>query len=406
MSQSESAPVAPNFRTILLFSALTMLAPMSIDMFLPGLPAIGRDLGATAAQASATVSVFFAGLALGQLFFGPWSDRVGRRLPILAGLTLFCVGALISAVAPSPQVLLLGRLLQAIGGSAVMVTSRATVRDLFNEREAARFFSTLTLVAGLAPVLAPAAGAALLAVTHWRGIFLVLAAFAIAVLLAVALALRESRSAETEQRARANNALHAYGALLRQPRMIGFLIAGGCNSACYFTYLALAPLVMMNVYGLSPRNYALLLAVNAIGLVGGAQANRVLLRRWHPTQILAVASISSAFLAAGFLTVALTLQGGLGLLLPLLFLLVSSTSIIQANAMASALSVDPQRAGAAAALFGASGFGAGTVLSLLAGYFYNDSARSLTAFIALGLVGAATAMRLLTHKHTTPPQPA
>jgi len=387
---------------MLLLASFAMLTAMAIDMFLPGIPAISRDLNAPPGAAVATVSVFFAGLSIGQLFFGPWSDRVGRRIPLMTGLITFIVGAVMAAMALSIEVILFGRLLQALGASSVSVTARAVVRDLFDERNSARFFSTLALLSGLAPVLAPLLGAGLLALGSWRFIFVGLTIFASCALAGLLINFEESRPPETERKARANHPLRNYANLLSQKRMIGYLLTGGCNSACFFVYLASAPLVFMNVYGMSPTIFSFAVAANAIGLVCASQVNRMLLVRWTPRQILAATSISSVFIAVGFVIFSLTQIGELWLLFPLFFAVVSSNSIVQANSMAGALSVDPVHSGAAAALFGAVAFGSGMAFSFVAGLLFDGTARGVAMVIAVGLVGAALSIRLLALRATAP----
>lgn len=385
----------PDLTTVLLLAAFSALAPMAIDMYLPGVPAISADLAASPWAASATLSVFFAGLALGQLFAGPWSDRIGRRTPIRAGLALFVAGAVLAAAGSTIGMLLAGRLLQAFGASAVMVTGRAVVRDIFDERGAARFFSSITLVSGLAPVLAPSVGAVLLLVAGWRAIFLTMACFA-GFLLVVALGrLGESRSAETARHARENHPLRTYATLLANRRFLGYMLAAGCNSGCYFTFLASAPLVLMKGYGLSSVAFSLVIGINAVGLVGMAQLNRLLLRTRSPSRILRGSARNALFLAALFAALGATRMGGLPALLIPAFAVIASTSVIQANTMASALSIVPSRAGAAAALVGSGSFGMGTAMSLLAGMLYDGTAAGMIAVMTAGLVGTAASLLLL-----------
>lgn len=375
--------------------AFAALAPLAIDMFLPGAPIVVRDLRASPEIATAMVSVFFGGLAIGQVFVGPLSDRVGRRPPIIIGLSVFLMGSLLAAAATAAGALLAGRLLQALGASAVMVTGRAVVRDMFDERGSARLFSLIVLIGGMAPILAPAVGALLLALAGWRAIFLALTAYAAASLAGAVYFLRESRSAETEAQARASHPVRSYLTLLRNRRLNGYFLAGALNGGCFFTYLANAPLILMNVYGFSASTFSLIVAINAIGLVGGAQLNRVLLRTRAPSEILSACAVFAVGLALLFAVFASTLVGGLPAFMVLIFIVVSSTSVVQANTMAGALSVDPTRAGATAALFGAFSFGAGTGLSLVAGMLFDGTPRSTMAVITISLLGTAAALHFL-----------
>jgi DHA1 family bicyclomycin/chloramphenicol resistance-like MFS transporter len=382
----------------LLVAGLSALAPVATDMYLPGLPAIGADLHASPGAVTASVSVFFAGLAVGQLFSGPWSDRVGRRIPVLIGLCLFATGSVVAASAPVISVLLLGRLLQAAGSSAVMVTARAVVRDVYDERGAARFFSSMTLVSGLAPVLAPGIGAGLLLIASWRVIFLVMAGYAL-LLLGASLGLAESRSAETARLARESHPLRTYATLLSKRRFVGFVLAAGCNGGCYFTFLAAAPIALMQSYGLTSVQFSLIVGFNSVGLIGAAQFNRLLLRSRVPQGVLRGSARNALILATIFAGFGLTLYGGLPVLLALAFAVISSTSIIQANTLAAALSIVPGRAGAAAAVVGAGSFSVGTAMSLLAGLLYNGTPSALIGVMALALVGTAAALLGLALPH-------
>jgi DHA1 family bicyclomycin/chloramphenicol resistance-like MFS transporter len=254
----------------------------------------------------------------------------------------------------------------------------------------------------LAPILAPVIGAGLLVIANWRVIFLAMAAFAL-LLLALSLPLlKESRSAETEQRARGSHPLITYAKLLTNRRLLGLLLAGGFNSACFFTYLASAPLVLMKVYGFSATAFSLVVASNAVGLWGANQLNRWLLKRRVPAQILRAAMRNALVLSAAFAVVAATGFGGLPLLLLLVLLVTSSTSVIQANALASALSIEPTRSGAVAALYGALVFGIGTAMSLVAGLLYNGTSSAMMGVIALGLVAMAVALRFAARPRIQP----
>jgi len=385
----------PGRLTIALLAGFAALAPMAIDMYLPALPAISAAMRAAPAQATATLSLFFTGLALGQLLVGPLSDRIGRRPPLVGGLMLFIVGTLAAAAAGSIGQLIAARLAQGIGGAAVTVSGRAIVRDMFDHRGTARFLSMLMLISGLAPVLAPSLGSALLAAGSWRGIFLFTGAVGALFLVGTLVALPETRGIEARRTARRDHPLRTYIRLLGNRRLTGYLLAAACNSGVFFTYLAAAPLVLMQAYGLKPWWFSTIMAANAIGLVGSSQINRWLLKTRMPDHMLRVSARNAALLAIPFLAFAGTLAGRLPVLLLLVFAAVASNSVVQANTMAGALSVDPAQSGSTAALFGATGFGAGTLCSLVAGLLFDGTPRGMAAMIGIGLIGTATALRFM-----------
>ena len=377
----------------ILLASYAALGPLSLDIYLPAVGALSTELHASPQQATSSLSIFFIGMALGQLFVGPWSDRVGRRLPLLMGLMLAIGGTSICALAPSMPVLLFGRLIQALGGASVMVTGRATIRDHMDERGAASFFSMTATINSLAPMLAPLLGAAVLTVSGWRGIFVLTASLSLALLVATMRLLPRDRGAHTAEPPQPF--LKGYATLLRHRQFLGFLFTAGANGASYFTYMALSPLVLMQVYKLTPTVYSLVLGLTGVSLIIAAQVNRRLLRSHTPREILGWAATSSLVLTVPMAVWAFTGIGGLPVLILLIFLVMSSSAFVQANSIAAGLSVVPKAAGSAAALFGAALFGSGTLSSFLGGLFFDGTSRSMTLLMAAALLVMTLALRLL-----------
>jgi DHA1 family bicyclomycin/chloramphenicol resistance-like MFS transporter len=386
---------------LLLLGILTAIASLSIDMYLPALPAIAAELRAAPGLLEATLASFFAGFALGQLAYGPLSDRLGRRPPLLAGLALYTVSSIVCATASTPTVLIVGRAFQALGGCAALVIARAVVRDLFDAQDAARVFSRLMLIMGLAPVRAPALGSLLLVKFSWRAIFWVLAAFGVACIVAV---LR--RLPETSPRTASGGPLSVaagYLRILQDLRFVGLALGGGFAGAGMFAYIAASPFVFIEQFGLSPRQYAIIFGCNAFGLIGNSQFNRVRLRRWTPVQILgrvlyvtAGSAIAIAALAWAGSTSWLLL--GLGL-----FVYVGTIGAVGPNTTAAALSRYGGDAGSASALLGSLQFGLAALAGVAVGTWHDGSARPLgTVVLVCGLAAWVCGTLAASEPHAVP----
>jgi DHA1 family bicyclomycin/chloramphenicol resistance-like MFS transporter len=369
-------------RLAIILGILTAFGPLSIDMYLPGLPAIGADFRVADAEVQLTLSMFFVGLAAGQALYGPLSDRLGRRRPLLFGCTLYSLASLGCALAPSVGSLVGLRIAQAIGGCAGMVIARSVVRDLFDAQESARMYSFLMLVMGLAPVTAPLLGGQLLVAFGWRAIFWLLAGFGLLCLALVLLGLPESLPPERRARVGLGQALSTYGRLLADQRFIGYALAGGFISAGMFAYISGSPFVVIELYGVAPQRYGWIFGTNALGLIAASQINRWLLRRYRPDAILAGALLAIAAAGLVLTLVAATGAGGLAGLLAPLFICIAGNGLVGPNTTAAAMAPHGRIAGSASALLGTLQFVIGALSGMLVGLLSNGTALPMAGVIA------------------------
>jgi len=381
--------VRPSFGLVLLLGAINALPPMAIDMYLPSLPAIARSYGAHPGAAQVTIATFLAGLAIGQFVYGPVSDRLGRRGPMLFGASLFLIGTLACIFAPTLPMLAAARFVQALGGSAGQVVGRAVVRDRFDHRNAARVLSLLMLVWGMAPVVAPLLGSLIIVVAPWQVVFWVQAALGAVILAGVVFGLKESRSAETAAHARSEHPIRAYVALLGNPALVGYVLAFAFNSAAIFAYISAAPGLLEGHYGVSPVYFGWVFSANSVALVAMGQVNARLLHHYTPEQIIRLARPATLVVAVLMALSAVTGVGGMwGVLVPLFFV-IGSFGFFGANTQAAGLNVDPRRAGSISALMGGAGFIIGS-LSSAAVAAAHDTGPVPMALVVLCAIGLST----------------
>jgi DHA1 family bicyclomycin/chloramphenicol resistance-like MFS transporter len=384
-------------------AALTAVAPMATDMYLPGLPALADDLAIAPSGAQLTLSAFFFGFGGGQLIYGPLADRFGRRPPLLIGLTLFTAASFGCALADDLRTLIVLRFLEALGGCAGPVLARAAVRDLYGGDRAARVLSTMVLIMGAAPLFAPLIGGQLLLFAGWRAIFLALAMFGAVCLAAVLGVLGETLPVERRLRASAFGMIRSYGLLLREPRFLGFSLAAASITGGLFAYLTGSPFVFIRLYGVPAEQFGFLFAINVAGLMLGASINRRLVMRLGAHRMLARALFGAAFAGVALLAVALAGKGGLVALFVPLWCYISCMGFVGANAMACGLSLFPERAGTASALTGTVQFTVGAMSGALVGLLNDGTALPMAAMIALaGLSGLVIQRKLAPYRPDSP----
>jgi len=378
-------------RMIVVLGALVALGPLTIDMYLPALPKIADELSVSSSVAQLTLTCTLAGLALGQLIVGPLSDSLGRRRPLMAGIVLHMLASLLCLFAPNIEVLGVARGLQGVGAAAAMVVAIAVVGDLFAESVAATVLSRLMLVLGVAPVLAPSLGAAVLLKASWHWVFAVLVVLAGALLLLAALALPETLPVSHRRPLKVRGIAATYVELLRDARFVILVLVAALGMSGLFAYIAGASFVLQGHYGLDQQAFALVFGAGAVALIGATQFNVVLLRRFSPQAIVVWALVAATLAGAVFVGMSVSHVGGLpGFVLPV-WAILAAMGLVIPNAPAVALSRHPDAAGTAAALLGAAQFGLGAAVAPLVGVLGNDEV-ALALVMTAGMVIALLAL--------------
>lgn len=378
---------------IVLLAALTAFGPLSIDMYLPGLPLIAADLGASEGQVQLTASLFLAGFSLGMLFYGPLSDRFGRRRLLLGGIALYMAASLGCALAGDAEQLLFWRLLQALGGAAASVLGRTIVRDLYPIQDAARILSLMHLVTMLAALAAPLLGGYLMLLAGWRTVFIVLLMFSSLCLLLVAWKIPESHPAEARG-ASLIAVFRAYGSIALQPHALGYILCMGLSFGGMFAFITASPFVYIGYFGISPQFYAWLLALNVVGIICMTLLNARLVGRLGPQRMLVFGAGVAAASGLGLILSGASGQGGLLALVLCLLLYISVTGLLGANCVASLLAHFPRQAGAAAGLAVSCQFGLGFALSLLVSTLHDGGPMHMALVVGGSGVGCLLALSL------------
>ncbi len=371
-----------------ILSALMGFASISTDLYLPALPAMAEALRAGSGEMEWTISGFLVGFSLGQLVWGPVGDRYGRRGPVAVGLVIFALGSGGCALATSAGQIVFWRVVQAVGACAAVVLSRAMVRDLYQGEKSAQMMSTLMTVMAVAPLVGPLAGAQILAFASWRAIFWVLVAVAVFTLAALTV-LPETFPLERRSKESLGAAFRGYGQLVRDRRILGFAATISCFYVGVFAYLAGAPFAYITYYGVPPGWFGLLFGAAILAIMAANMLNVRLAPVYGSARLLRVGGLVAGGAGLALAFAGLTGAGGLaGLVAPLL-VFNGASGLIVANALAGALSLRPERAGAVSALVGALHYGAGILGSGVVGVLANGTPGPMSVMVAAAGVGTA-----------------
>lgn len=378
---------------IVILGLLSAIGPFSIDMYLPGFPSIAAHLNTTVAHISLSLSTFFIGISLGQFIYGPLLDRYGRKKPLYVGLTLYVLASVGCALAPTADVLIIMRLLQALGACAGLVAARAIVRDIFSVSENAKIFSLLMLVIGVSPLLAPTLGGYISSTLGWQYIFVVLALIATGVLIAMHYRLPNSRKPDRSVSLMPKPITQGFWNVFKHPQFFTYTFTGAIASSGLHAYIAGSPSVFMELYKVSERQYGWIFALVGMGLIGASQLNSVLLRTYKSEEIIRVALICQSI--TGILLFTATALGLLELFSTIFFIFIflCCQGFIFPNASALSLAPFARNAGTASALLGGIQMSMGALTSATVSFLSNHTALPMT-----GVMGccALTSLSILT----------
>nr|WP_279628490.1 multidrug effflux MFS transporter [Streptomyces swartbergensis] len=380
---------------ITIIGALAAVAPLATDMYVPGFPELGRTLHASDSAVQLSMTAFLAGLVLGQLVIGPLSDGLGRRRLLLPGTALFAVLSLACALVPNVQMLIAARFLQGVAGAAGMVLAQAVVTDWFHGPELPRYFSMLSMVMGLAPVTAPVLGGAILSVTSWRAVFVVLAFFGVLLFLAALFGVRESLPPQRRRQGGVTITFRAMGRLLGHRAFLGCMLTLAFSSAALFSYIAGSSFVFENHYAVSATRYSLIFATNAAGMLLAGWSFGTLSRKLSVGSLL-TAGVAVA-LAGMLLQVALLAGDGAGLAgtWACLFVTLFGIGMVFPAGMTLGQSLGRKASGAASALLGGVEFLLGALASPLVGVFSTGSPLPMAVIMLSAILCAALALLFL-----------
>ncbi len=371
---------------IMLLALLTSLGPLSIDMYLPALPQMANDFGITTQRVANTLPAYFLGLALGQLIYGPLSDRIGRKTPLYFGLLLYICASILCTFANSEWSLIAARILQALGGCVGVVIARAAIRDRLDLQSSAQAFASMMIVMGIAPIIAPSLGALVLLYFSWPAVFVFLSAIGLICLICVHFFFQESLPVERRLNLNIKQVLNLYGAIFKQKSFRWPMLAGCFSGGILFCYISSSASILMDDYGLNQQQFAYAFGLNALGIMLLSSINKKLGRTFSVLQRLKIGAVLQLLGVMVLLSASLLSNVALWIVLIGMFLAISGIGFTGPNAMALAMAEQGERAGTASAVMGSMQFACG----LLAGVMLNFllwSALANMAIVMLIFVG-------------------
>ena len=383
---------------IVTLGILAAFGPMSIDMYLPSLPTLQSDFGATTSQVQLTLSGFTIGFATGQLIYGPLSDRFGRKWVLIGGIALYVVASVLCALETDIDALIALRFVQALGGGAGTVLTRAVVRDLYDKDAAARVLSLMVLVTMLAPLVAPFLGGYILLWAGWRTIFWVLTGFGVLCLILTAARLPETLAPERRRKSGLSQMLSGFGVVLRHRQSVGYMICGAFSFGGLLAMLSGTPFIFIQIFGVAPEEFAYFFALTVVAVIIGAYVNSRVVMRFGIRRMLVAATTIAVVGGVGLATVAVFDIGGMVAITIGIVVFLLPHNITNANATAAAMEPFPELAGTASAMIGSIRFGSGALIGALVGLLHDGTTRPMALVIAACALGSAAAFWLLTRE--------